>query len=238
MLKKVNPFLLPLLRSVLFIITGLLFVLISKKSLEEASQWWSVILVICNIFTIILLAIVFKREGTTYKKIIRYEKGKKNIFGILFIVLIMFLLGIGGIYLFGFMIYGYVPVTMVQPIHIWIASINILLLPITVIFAEFPLYFGYSLNRIEQITNNKLLAIGYPIFFYALQHSFIPLLFDFKYMIFRLLSFLPLMIVLGIIYYKKRKLTPLMIGHAVLDLATAAQILITSLVPALFEIMK
>ena len=32
------PFILPLFRSVLFIMAGLLFVLISKKSLEQASQ--------------------------------------------------------------------------------------------------------------------------------------------------------------------------------------------------------
>jgi hypothetical protein len=238
MIKKINPFLLPLFRSALFIIVGLLFVIISNQSLEQASQWWPAICVICNIITIILLVIVFKREKTTFKKIIHYEKGNKNIKETLLIVLIMILLGIGGIYGFGFMIYGYVPVTMMQPIPVWIAAINILLLPITVIFAEMPLYFGYSLNRIEQISNNKLLAIGYPMFFYALQHSFIPLLFDFKYMVFRFLSFLPLIIVLGIIYYKKRKLTPLMVGHAVLDFATAVQILIMSLVPALFEIIN
>jgi len=230
------PFILPLFRSVLFIMAGLLFVLISKKSLEQASQWWSVICIICNIITIIFLAIVFKREGSSYKKIIQYEKGKRNIFKTLFIVLIMLLLGVGGMYGFGFMIYGYVPVAMVQPLPIWVASINIILLPLTVIFAELPLYFGYSLNGIEQITNNKLFAVCYPMFFYALQHSFIPLLFDFKHIVFRFLSFLPLMMVLGIIYYKQRKLTPLMVGHAVLDLATAVQILIASLFPALFEI--
>ena len=238
MKKKFNSFLLPLFRSILFIIVGLLFVIISNKSLEQASQWWSIICVICNIITIILLKFILKNERTTYKEILNYEKGNKNIKETLLIVLIMIFLGIGGMYGVGFMIYGCVPVTMVQPIPIWIAAINVLLLPITVIFAEMPLYFGYSLNKIEQISNNKLLVICYPMFFYALQHSFIPLLFDIKYMAFRFLSFLPLMIVLGIIYYKKRKLTPLMVGHAVLDFATAVQILITSLVPALFEMMN
>lgn len=76
------------------------------------------------------------------------------------------------------------------------------------------------------------------MFFYALQHSFIPLLFDWKHILFRFLSFLPLMSVLGIIYYKMRKLQPLMIGHAILDLATGIQILMTSMSPALFEMMK
>ena len=238
MLKKIKPFLLPLFRSALFIVAGLLFALITNKSLGQSSQWWSVICVICNIITIIVLAIIFKSEGTTYKEIIGYEKGKNGIKETLLIVVIMLILGMGGMYGFGFMIYGYVPVTMIQPIPIWIAIINIILLPLTVIFAELPLYLGYSLNKIEQMTNNKVLAIGYPMFFYALQHSFIPLMFDFKHILFRFLSFLPLMIALGIIYYKKKKLTQFMIGHAVLDLATTIQILMTSVSPALFEIMK
>jgi hypothetical protein len=46
------------------------------------------------------------------------------------------------------------------------------------------------------------------------------------------------MLVFGIIYYRKRKLEPLMIGHAVLDLATGAQILMTSISPSLYEMMK
>ena len=46
------------------------------------------------------------------------------------------------------------------------------------------------------------------------------------------------MLVLGITYYKRRKLQPLMIGHAILDIATGVQILITSISPAVFEMMK
>jgi len=236
MIKKSNAFFLPLFRSVLFIIVGLLFAMAANISLEQASQWWSIICVVCNIITIAVLAMIFKSEGTSYKEIIKKEKS--NIKEIFLIVVIMLVLGIGGMCGFGFMIYGYVPVTMIQPVPVWLAAINIILLPITVIFAELPLYLGYSLNRIEQITDNKTLAIGYTMFFYALQHSFIPLIFDFSHILYRFLMFLPLMIVLGIIYCKKRKLVPFMIGHAVLDLATAVQILMTSISPALFEMMR
>jgi membrane protease YdiL (CAAX protease family) len=136
------------------------------------------------------------------------------------------------------MIYGYVPTIMIQPITVWVAIINTFILPITIVFAEMPLYFGYSLNRMEAQTGNKYFAIAYTMFFYALQHSFIPLLFDTQYIAYRFLSFLPLMIVLGIIYNKKRSLSTLMIGHGVLDLATGVQILISSLWPAVFEMMQ
>lgn len=237
-MKKVGPFILPLFRIALFIIVGMLFALLTNQSLQQASRWWSIICTVCNIITIALLMVVCKSEGITYKKLIGYEKGQGNIKYTLLIVLLMLFLGMGGMYGFGFVIYGYVPITMVQPIPIWLAVINAILLPLTIVFSELPLYFGYALNRIEKITGNKVIAVVYPMFFYALQHSFIPLLYDWKHILFRFLSFLPLMLVLGIIYYKKRKLVPLMVGHAVLDLATGANILMTSISPALYEMMK
>lgn len=39
--------------------------------------------------------------------------------------------------------------------------------------------------------------------FFALQHSFIPTLFDMKYIVYRFISFLPLTMVLCWYYYKK-----------------------------------
>lgn len=237
-MRKVYPFILPLFRSILFIIVGVLFAIVTNQSLEQASKSWSIICTVCNIITIVVLILICKSEGYTYKSLIGYKNGQGNLKYTLFIVVLMLLLGMGGMYGFGFIIYGYVPVTMVQPIPVWFALINVILLPLTVVFAELPLYFGYTLNGIEKITGNRLLSIAYPMFFYALQHSFIPLLYDWKHILFRFLSFLPLMFVLGVIYYKKRKLQPLMIGHAILDLATGVQILMTSISPVLFEMMK
>ncbi len=237
-MMKVYAFTLPLFRSILFIIVGVLFAIVTNQSLEQASQWWSIICTVSNIISIAVLMVICKSEGTTYKELIGYQRGQGNLKYTLFIVMVMLILGMGGMYGFAFVIYGYVPVIMVQPISVWFALINVIFLPLTVVFAELPLYFGYALNRIEKITGNKILSIVYPMFFYALQHSFIPVLFDWKHILFRFLSFFPLMFVLGIIYYKKRELQPLMIGHAILDFATGAQILMTSLSPALFEIMK
>lgn len=237
-MKKVSPFILPIFRCALFVLVGFLFAVSTNQTLEQASRWWSIICTVCNIITIVLLMAICKSEGTTYKKIIGYQKGQSNLKYTILIVVIMLSLGMGGMYGFGYMFYGHVPVTMVQPIPVWLAAINAILLPLTIIFAELPLYFGYSLNKIEKITGNKILSIVYPVIFYALQHSFMPILNDWKHILFRFLSFLPLMSVLGIIYYKKRKLVPLMIGHGILDIATGAQILMTSISPAIFDMMN
>lgn len=237
-MKNVEPFILPLFRSVLFITFGVLFAKLTNQTLDQTSKWWSIICTVCNIITIVLLVAICRSEGITYKELIVNQTGRYNMKYILFIVMLMIVLGMGGMYGFGFLIYGYVPLIMIQPIPIWMAAINVILLPLTVVFAELPLYFGYSLNRIEKFTDNKILSILYPMFFYALQHSFIPLLYDWKYIMYRFLSFLPLMLVLGIIYYRKRELKPLMIGHAILDFATSVQILMISVSPVILQMMK
>ncbi|MDE6231738.1 MAG: hypothetical protein K2M60_00110 [Lachnospiraceae bacterium] len=106
-------------------------------------------------------------------------------------------------YLAGYICYGIIPYAapmMIAPIPVWLAVINIAILPITTAFAEDGLYLGCGVNQIH----NKLLAITIPAFFFALQHSFIPTLFDLKYIIYRFISFLPLTLILCWYYYKKR----------------------------------
>lgn len=80
---------------------------------------------------------------------IRYRKSEKNIFhGVLFIV-IMLLIGMGGMYLAGWLCYGKLPYLapmMIAPISPYFAVINIFLLPLTTTIAEDGYYLGYGVN--------------------------------------------------------------------------------------------
>jgi len=126
------------------------------------------------------------------------------------------------------------PITLIEPIPLWLAVANLFVLPITTTLAEDGLYLGYAINRID----NKFAAILFPSFFYSAQHSFIPLIFNTQYMLYRFLSFLPLTVLMCYWYYKKRNPVPLMVGHFIINLATVVQILITSAFPDVFDIMK
>ena len=175
--------------------------LVTGKELDEISNIWSIVASAVNIVTILLLIILTKKRGG-YAKLINYEKGKakpKQIVGMIFLVV---LIGIGGMYLAGFICYGVIPYAapmMIAPIPLWLAILNVPLLPITTALAEDGLYLGCGVNQIK----NKYAAILVPAFFFALQHSFIPTLFDVRYIIYRFLSFLPLTIILCHNYYKK-----------------------------------
>lgn len=232
--NKNLPFLLPF-RCVVFVSIFLIGSFITGKSLDEISNIWSIAASVVNIVTILLLVILTRKNGG-YARLINYEKGVTKPKQVVGMILIVVFVGFVGMYLAGFACYGVIPYAapmMIAPIPLWLAIINLFVLPVSTAFAEEGLYLGCGVNQIE----NKYAAILVPAFFFALQHSFIPTLFDAGYIIYRFLSFLPLTIILCRNYYKNRNPLPIMIGHAVIDVATVAQILMTSAVPELYEMM-
>ena len=226
-------YLLPL-RSISFILIFIIGTIITKKELSNISNWWSVVATIVNIITIIVLIFSAKKMKISYKELINYQKGKTKVKEVIIITIIVLVLASIGMNLAGLICYGVIPYLapmMVKPIPLILAIINFILLPLTVSFAEDGLYLGCGVNSFK----NKYLAIIVPAFFYALQHSFIPVLFDFKYIVYRFLCFLPLTIIFCIYYQKKKNPVPIMIGHTIVELASVIMILITSISPQIYQ---
>ena len=223
------------LRSILFILVFVVVSAATGKQLAEISNIWSVAASVINILFVLALVLITKNRGG-YLKLINYEKGKtrpKQVFAMTGIIL---LVGMAGMYLAGFICYGIIPYAapmMIAPIPAVLAVINLIVLPVSTALAEDSLYLGCGVRQFD----NKIVAILVPAFFFALQHSFIPTLFDARYMIYRFISFLPLTVILCIHYRKHQNPLPIMIGHAVIDLATAGQILATSVIPGFYEMM-
>ncbi|GBU28012.1 hypothetical protein R84B8_01569 [Treponema sp. R8-4-B8] len=169
--------------------------------------------------------------------LINYKKGNTKIWTVIFVSIITLSIGFSGMYLAGFICYDifpYMPVMMLHPIPIALSIINIFILPITTTIAEDGLYLGIGVNQIK----NKYMAILFPAFFYALQHSFIPFLLDTKFIIYRFISFFPLTIIFCIYYYHKRNPLPIMVGHFIINIATVIQIFVMSMFPTLYESIK
>ena len=235
MKRNLLPILLPI-RSIVFLLTFVVCAWIAGTDLCAIGHLWSMLAVAVNIFTILLLVYAARKNGQTFWQLINYQKGQTRWTAILWVTLLVLVVGMAGMYLAGFLCYSnmlYAPPVIIAPIAKWIAIINIVLLPISTTFAEDGLYLGCGVNQIK----NKYAAILVPAFFYALQHCFIPTLLDGRYILYRFLSFLPLTIILCWYYYEKRNPLPIMVGHAFIDLATAAQIVATSTIPGLYETM-
>ena len=223
------------LRSILFILVFLTVSAVTGKDLSDISNIWSVAASVINILFVLSLVLITRKQGG-YQKLINYEKGKtrpKQVFAMIGIIL---LVGMAGMYLAGWICYGVIPYAapmMIAPIPVVPAVINLIVLPVSTALAEDSLYLGCGVRQFE----NKFAAIIVPAFFFALQHSFIPTLPDVRYIIYRFISFLPLTVILCMHYHKHKNPLPIMIGHAVIDVATAGQILATSVIPGFYEMM-
>ena len=229
------PYLLPI-RSVIFLLVFVIGAWITQKEPGEISNWWTIVATVVNVFTIAVLVFAAKKNGMSYLELIGYKKGNTKISQIVIVSVVVLVVGTGGMYLAGYLCYGVFPYTasmMIAPIPAVLAILNFLPLPITTALAEDGLYLGCGVNHIE----NRILAITIPAFFYALQHCFIPTLFDGKYIMYRFLSFLPLTIILCWYYEKKRNPVPVMIGHALIDMMTVSLVLATSVNPGFYEMM-
>ena len=233
--NKSMVYLLPI-RCVIFILVFIIGAIITKQKVDDISNWWSIVASIVNIVVILVIYFFTKKNKSSFWELINYQKGKtkaKQIIGISVLVLVI---GMTGMYLAGYFCYGIIPYAapmMIAPIPVWLAVMNVAILPITTAFAEDGLYLGCGVNQIQ----NKILAITIPAFFFALQHSFIPTLFDLKYVIYRFISFLPLTLILCWHYYKERNPLPIMVGHTIIDIATVLQILATSAIPGFYEML-
>lgn len=226
-------YLLPI-RCVIFILIFVIGAVITKQKVEDISNWWSIAASIVNIVVILILYFFTKKKKSSFWELINYQKGRTKTKQIVAMSVLIMVFGMTGMYVAGYFCYGIIPYAapmMVAPIPVWLAVMNVVILPITTAFAEDGLYLGCGVNQIK----SKILEVIIPAFFFALQHSFIPTLFDLRYIIYRFISFLPLTLILCWYYYKKRNPLPIMIGHAIIDVATALQILATSAVPGFYE---
>lgn len=228
-------YLLPI-RCVIFVLIFVIGAAVTGQKAEDISNWWSIAASLVNIIVILTLWLLTKKNKSSFRELIHYQKGKTSAKQIIGISALVLAVGMTGMYMAGYFCYGIIPYAapmMIAPIPVWLAAVNVFILPITTAFAEDGLYLGCGVNQIH----NKFLAITIPAFFFALQHSFIPTLFDIKYIVYRFVSFLPLTLILCWYYYRKRNPLPIMVGHAIIDVATVLQILATSAIPGFYEMM-
>ena len=232
--KRYLPVLMPI-RSLIFVAVFIVLSMIAGRSLSDISNTWSVVASAVNIITIASLIFITRSDGGL-RKLLNYEKGKTTPKQVVCMSLLINCLGMGLMYLAGFLCYGkipYAPSMMIAPIPVPLAVLNLILLPVSTAIAENSIYLGCGVGTIK----NRYLSVILPSFFFAVQHCFIPTLPDARYMVYRFLSFLPLTIILCIIYRKNRNPMPIMIGHAIIDLLTAGQILATSAIPGFYDMM-
>jgi membrane protease YdiL (CAAX protease family) len=118
-----------------------------------------------------------------------------------------------GFIIFGPLIYGATPAPIpFSPLPLWGALYALLVWPIIWGIAEELTYQGYALTRLEVLSVRTWLAVIIVGIGWALQHSALPLMLDWRWAVYRFATNLPI-ILLMIFYLRTRRLFPFIFGH-------------------------
>jgi uncharacterized protein len=138
---------------------------------------------------------------------------------------------LGGVYAAGWLVYGAPSQPyFFGPLPLPAALYGVLVFPFIWGLTEQMTYNGYLLPRFQVLCRSTSAAIAMVAFVWSLQHAFMPLTFDARFMVFRLLSSVPESIFVTLLYLRLRRLVPLAISHALMD---GASVLIGVLLPLL-----
>jgi membrane protease YdiL (CAAX protease family) len=110
------------------------------------------------------------------------------------------------------------------------ALYGVLVFPFIWGLTEQMTYNGYLASRFQVLGKSTSLAIVFVAFAWSLQHSFMPLTFDVRFMTYRLLASVPNTVFQTFLYLRLRRLLPFAIAHALMD---GASVFVGVLLPLL-----
>jgi len=194
---------------------------------SRSAGYWIFVAAAANVVTIALLSKLYRAEGRSYRELFRLETASRwKDIGLSVAALVvagpiaMIPMRIVATALFG--TYEAASEMMFRPLPMWALGVG-MLFPITIAFAELPLYFGYVMPRIEKQLGNGALGLLIAAAFLGLQHATLPLILDWRFLVWRAVMFLPFALFLGLVLRWRPRLLPyLMVGHFLIDTATLA----------------
>jgi hypothetical protein len=190
---------------------------------DASIAWWLVTASLTNLVSLFLLDRLARREGMRLIDYYRVEPHKvltELLWLLGFIVLVAPLAYFPNI-LLGNWLFGDVAVTMdmmFRPLPMGVIYIVMIVFPVTIALTEMPTYYAYVQPRLKALWGLPWLAIGVTALVHAAQHMTLPLIFDGRFLLWRLLMFLPFAIVTAIMANARPRLLPYMlVVHGLLD---------------------
>ena len=223
------PWLMLISRSALFLFIQLLIAPIlalagTASAWNESARWWTFIAFLANFVSIYLLVRVFKAEGRRYFESIRFSRPtvKTDLIWFFLSSLIGMPIAAAPMNILGAALFGdpMTPTYMLfRPLPAW-AFVLSFLFPLTIAFAELPTYFGYVMPRLTEHLKNGWVAWLIASLALAAQHMFLPLILDGRFMLWRLLMYLPFAFFAGLMIKLRPTLLPYyMLVHALIDIS-------------------
>lgn len=191
---------------------------------RSSAGWWPVTAVLANLVCLGLLHRLYKQEGTRFWDIFRIQRQtlKKDLLILLGTLIVTGPIAFLPNILTANWLFGSQQAALdmfMKPLPPWSIIFAIILFPVTVALTELPTYFAYCMPRLEaQI--GRWPAVLLASFFLAAQHCTLPLIGDGRFLLWRLLMFIPFALFVGLLLRWRPQLLPFMVVmHGLMDLA-------------------
>jgi membrane protease YdiL (CAAX protease family) len=229
-----GPLLLIVGRSVLIIAAqavtaGWLWLRFGSWSWNAAAEWWTVYGTLVDVGCLALMAAYTRKEGISLRDLIgrvRLRWGRDLFLGagVLLLVFPFFFLAVLAA---SWMVWGTVQPQLYpgllagRALPLWGVIYSLSVWWLIWSPTEEMTYNAYALPRLEALFGSKWKAVAVVGFWWALQHCFIPLILDWKYIVWRFLAFLPGVVAFTLLYLRVRRLSPFIVAHWPMDIYAA-----------------
>jgi hypothetical protein len=190
---------------------------------RDAEPWLPVYGTLIDAGCLALLWRLTRREGISLLDLTAFARARlaRDVLLGLVLVPVSLVFIFGGVFAAGWLVYGsFTPPYFLGGLPVPAALYGVLVWPFLWGLTEQMTYNGYLVSRFQVLCRNTGMAVAIVAFVWSLQHAFMPLTFDAKFMTFRLLSPIPSSVFDTAFYLRFRRLIPLAIAHALMDGAT------------------
>ena len=227
-----GPLLVMMGRSILIILAQaftacILWLQSHSWSWNAAAKWWTVYGTLVDVGCLALMGAYTRKEGIRLRDLIgpvRLRRGRDLFLGIGCYLLIF------PFFALGFLAAARIVYGSFQPPS-FPGLMDVRVLPLWAVVYSFSVwwliwspteemtYQGYALPRFEVLFRSRWKAIALVGFWWALQHSFLPFILDWRFVAWRFLAFLPGVVPFTLVYLRLRRLPPLILAHWPMDIS-------------------
>jgi len=199
---------------------------------QAQAPWWSVYATIVDIGCLLLLRRQARREGVRLADLFGVDRsrlGREVLWGLAYLLL-LFPVVQGGRVLASWVAYGTAQVDfarmapgllVARRLPPWAVGYSLSIFWLLWSPTEEVTYQAYCAARLRALTGRTWVTLGLVGFWWAFQHSVLPLVLDWRLTVFRFLQFLPLVMLMQLLYLRTRRLPRMIVMHWPMDLLAA-----------------
>jgi uncharacterized protein len=190
---------------------------------QAAAPWWSVYATLIDVGCLALMARFTQAEGVRLRDLIGKVRWTRDPFVGILCFLAIFPFFWAAAPLSSWLVWGakhpymYPGLLTERVLPLWAMVYSLSIWWMIWSATEEMTYQAYALPRLQALSGRAWISVLVVSFWWTLQHSFLPLILDWHYVVWRFLAFLPGVVVMTLIYHRTRRLLPLIFAHCLMD---------------------